>query len=225
MEVYNYLFIFFNKSEAKRRLFWQQNMKKIIEHNEQAARGEHSYRLAPNHLADLHTRHYHRKLMVLRPSRRHFQDTLLELPEHELETLPLTFDWRDHGLLTQPLDQQDCGSCYAFSVAAAVQAQLFRKNGSLENLSPQQLVDCSVLAGNYGCNGGSLRSTARYVQSSGLMLESDYPYRARQSACKFNLLKQRVHINSWQILPARDEFALQCAHANMVVYPVNRENI
>lgn len=46
--------------------------------------------------------------------------------------------------------------------------------------SIQQLVDCSITAGNLGCAGGSLRNTLKYVQSiGGLMLEDDYPYTAK----------------------------------------------
>lgn len=46
--------------------------------------------------------------------------------------------------------------------------------------SPQQLVDCSVTSGNYGCGGGSLRNTLRYLEKvGGIMAYSDYPYIAK----------------------------------------------
>lgn len=46
--------------------------------------------------------------------------------------------------------------------------------------SEQQIVDCSVPMGNYGCGGGSLRNTLRYLdKSGGLMAYIDYPYAAR----------------------------------------------
>lgn len=46
--------------------------------------------------------------------------------------------------------------------------------------SEQQIVDCSISNGNYGCSGGSLRNTLRYLDKvGGLMAYSDYPYIAK----------------------------------------------
>jgi len=43
--------------------------------------------------------------------------------------------------------------------------------------SPQQLIDCSIISGNLGCAGGSLRNTLKYIQAAGgLMFENQYPY-------------------------------------------------
>lgn len=47
-----------------------------------------------------------------------------------------------------------CGSCWAFSVVGAVQSVNAIKTSKLEQLSVQQVVDCSR-NGNDGCNGGS----------------------------------------------------------------------
>ncbi|CAG2060296.1 unnamed protein product [Timema podura] len=82
--------------------------------------------------------------------------------------------------------------------------------------SPQQIVDCSTVMGNYGCSGGSLRNTLRYLErSGGLMTASEYPYTAKQSRCRFRVNETVVHITSWAVLPARDEKALQVAIATM----------
>nr|CAD7205463.1 unnamed protein product [Timema douglasi] len=82
--------------------------------------------------------------------------------------------------------------------------------------SPQQIVDCSTTMGNYGCSGGSLRNTLRYLErSGGLMTASEYPYTAKQSRCRFRVNETVVHITSWAVLPARDEKALQVAIATM----------
>lgn len=91
--------------------------------------------------------------------------------------LPDSFDWRREGFVTAVNNQKSCGSCYAFSIAHCIQAQVFKRTGRIVPLSEQQIVDCSIKTGNHGCAGGSLRTTLKYVQKSGgLMREQDYPY-------------------------------------------------
>ena len=46
-----------------------------------------------------------------------------------------------------------CGSCWAFSVVGAIQSVYAIGGSQLEQLSVQQVVDCSFK--NEGCNGGS----------------------------------------------------------------------
>ena len=83
--------------------------------------------------------------------------------------------------------------------------------------------------GNYGCAGGSLRNTLKYLdQNGGLMISADYPYSGKviyeinlymylyhyilqQTKCKFNIQKSVVNISYWAILPPRDEKTLQAA--------------
>ncbi|KAK5639340.1 hypothetical protein RI129_011832 [Pyrocoelia pectoralis] len=126
--------------------------------------------------------------------------------------LPEEFDWRKQGFSTPIYNQKDCGSCYAFSIALALQAQIFRQTKQLVPLSAQQLIDCSVSTGNYGCGGGSLRNTLRYLdQSGGLMTYKDYPYIAKQTRCQFERNRALVNLSSWAILPTRNERAMEVA--------------
>ena len=93
--------------------------------------------------------------------------------------LPITLDWRERGFITEPYNQKSCGSCYAFSVAHSIQGQIFKRTGKIIPLSEQQIVDCSIINGNHGCAGGSLRNTLRYLENcGGLMRQQDYPYTA-----------------------------------------------
>lgn len=93
--------------------------------------------------------------------------------------LPDTLDWRTDGFTPPPANQKSCGSCYAFSIAHSIMGQIYKRTGNLIPLSAQQIVDCSVILGNHGCAGGSLRTTLRYLEkSAGLMREYDYPYKA-----------------------------------------------
>lgn len=97
--------------------------------------------------------------------------------EDDDETVPDSLDWREMGFTTSAKNQKSCGSCYAFSIALSIEGQVFKRTGKLLSLSEQQIVDCSIVLGNHGCAGGSLRNTLRYLSSTrGLMREEDYPY-------------------------------------------------
>lgn len=102
------------------------------------------------------------------------------------ETVPDSLDWREMGFTTSPKNQKSCGSCYAFSIALSIEGQVFKRTGKLLSLSEQQIVDCSIVLGNHGCAGGSLRNTLRYLSSTrGIMREEDYPYASEVTILEF----------------------------------------
>lgn len=68
--------------------------------------------------------------------------------------VPSSWDWRQHGCVTAVKNQEQCGSCYAFSATETVESAYCISNSKLYTLSPQQIVDCSSSYGNQGCNGG-----------------------------------------------------------------------
>jgi len=63
-------------------------------------------------------------------------------------------DWRTKGVVNPVKDQGQCGSCWAFSAAGALESQWAIKNGKLLSLSEQQIVDCDN--NESGCNGGDM---------------------------------------------------------------------
>ena len=98
---------------------------------------------------------------------------------HDPDKIPKSIDWRDLGFITSHINQRDCGSCYAYSIALSIQGQIFKQKKMLLPLSAQQLIDCSTETGNKGCFGGSLRNTFKYLEKyKGLMAEAAYPYKA-----------------------------------------------
>lgn len=92
-------------------------------------------------------------------------------------------DWTTKGGVSPVKNQGQCGSCWAFSATGVMEA-VAKIGGQTVSLSEQQLVDCSRPQGNQGCNGGWPSSALNYVKASGIASESQYPYTAKDGACK-----------------------------------------
>eukprot|EP00906_Rhabdomonas_costata_P019213 RCo028028 len=57
--------------------------------------------------------------------------------------LPKEWDWRLRGVVSPVKDQGRCGSCWAFSAVETVESIWAIKTGSLNELSVQQILDCT----------------------------------------------------------------------------------
>ena len=90
-------------------------------------------------------------------------------------TAPDSFNWIDLGYLQEVHDQGTCGSCFAFTTVATIEAQYFKKYGKNKEFSQQQIVDCDWIDSQ--CNGGLMEYAYTYIQKTG-GIESyvDYPY-------------------------------------------------
>lgn len=101
-------------------------------------------------------------------------------------TLPARFDWRSYNGLnyvTPVRDQKNCGSCWAFATAAALESQILiaaNTPGVDLNVAEQVLLSCSN-AGN--CGGGYISLASSYIRDTGLPAESCYPYTATNGSC------------------------------------------
>lgn len=85
-------------------------------------------------------------------------------------------DWVAAGAVTRVKNQGRCASCYAFSATGALEGLKKISEGTLSEFSEQELVDCTLLDGNQGCDGGLMDYCFKYVQKRGIASEREYPY-------------------------------------------------
>jgi C1A family cysteine protease len=96
--------------------------------------------------------------------------------ETEAVGIPTSINWCTSGACNAIQNQGNCGSCWAFSAAAAMESAHKIFNGSLYKLSEQNFVSCSSLQGNNGCNGGLYSYAWNYAKSNPVESEANYPY-------------------------------------------------
>ncbi|XP_042325324.1 cathepsin O isoform X2 [Sceloporus undulatus] len=99
--------------------------------------------------------------------------------------LPAKFDWRDKDVVTQVRNQGTCGGCWAFSVVGIVESVYAIKRKFLEELSVQQVIDCSY--NNSGCHGGSTVTALSWLNQTRVKLvrDSEYPFKAQMGLCHY----------------------------------------
>lgn len=134
--------------------------------------------------------------------------------DQQQQQLPAEFNWVPQGAVGPVVDQGQCGACWAFSAAAALEGLHFRQTGALPSpLSTQQMIDCSSSDYLMGCNGGVMSEAFQYVrQAGGLVASSSYPYEGAQQSCQLegNMAKLETE-SSYQTVTPNDADALMAA--------------
>jgi C1A family cysteine protease len=169
-----------------------------------------------NKFSDLSREEFAEKVLMtpFRPTAKDNKQQNLLIPR--TASVPSTFDWRDHEVVTAVKDQGQCGSCWAFSVTENVESvwMINKKitNATMEPLAPQQIVDCDD--SDAGCSGGNPPTAYEYIQSAGgLDDEKDYPYTAQDGTCAFKSDKIVAQISGYQYATDGDEDTMS---ANLV---------
>ncbi len=100
------------------------------------------------------------------------------------------FNWRDINMMTPVKNQQQCGSCWAFSGMAVYESVYKIMHGKELDLSEQYVVDClegvtaaGVHADCGSCSGGNVPFLFRTMITSGVPLESQFPYQGKNTSC------------------------------------------
>ncbi|CEG37801.1 cysteine protease family [Plasmopara halstedii] len=190
------------------------NLKRIQMHNEAFERGEFTFTLGLNHLADLSDAEY-KQLLSYRPriSTSGASETFVK-PE-DVADFPDNWDWRDHDIVTPVKNQGQCGSCWAFSAVAAMESAYALNTGNLESFSEQELVDCT-LNGIDTCNhGGEMSEGYEEIikhHNGKIDREEDYPYTAEsKGVCNAKDDKAIGHFTAFGNVTSGDESALLAA--------------
>jgi len=209
------------EEESRRYKIWYENLGRIASTNSQ----ELSYKLRLNQFADLTDDEFRLKVhgkkgacyqgnkKIPKISTRPKLGT--EQKPKEVAALPTSVDWVSKGVVTPVKNQGDCGSCWAFSTTGSIECEYAIKNGQLNSLSEQQLVDCSYAEGNEGCDGGLMDQAFEYViKEGGLCSESEYPYTGTDGTCKATSCGTKYDaIKSYTDVTTDDATALETAVA------------
>lgn len=106
-------------------------------------------------------------------------------------TIPSSLDWRNKSgknYVSPVKNQSSCGSCWAFAVVGAQEAEInaYYNQAINKNLAEQDLVSCAFpypTGGYGGCEGYYPDQALSYAQKTGLVEESCLPYTATDSPC------------------------------------------
>jgi cathepsin L len=136
--------------------------------------------------------------------------------------VPDSFDWRDHGKIVGAVkNQEQCGSCWAFSAVGALESQVTKVTGTPVVLSEQEMVDCvknvtspdksSVCCD--GCMGGEMYSVYQYLLENKTEddTEKQYPYEAMDQDCQAIPNTVKLKLKNFVSLPIGDEQSLKTA--------------
>ena len=158
---------------------WRENAKYINKHNSQHS----DFKLELNKFADIG-----QEWKIRSGHNKHMQQQVFNSPAEKrvLSGLPSAIDWRMDDIVTGVKNQQQCGSCWAFSAVGSMEGQHAKTTGQLISLSESQIVDCDINGTDQGCLGGLMDGAFKYViKQGGIESEKVYPYIPEDDPCTF----------------------------------------
>jgi len=133
--------------------------------------------------------------------------------------IPASVDWRNQGAVSPVYNQEQCGSCWAFSATEEIESMwyLTKNTSAPPTLSMQQIVDCDTV--DEGCNGGDTPTAYAYVmKAGGLESFNQYPYTGVDGTCDFVKADIVASMTNWEYVtqaPQSNETLEMIALANI----------
>ena len=151
---------------------FQSNLQKIDTHNKK----KRSFTMEVNKFADFTFEEFKNKFLSKKP-------IAFKPFKKEREVTNNSKDWVAEKKVSRVKNQEQCGSCWAFSTTGSMEsAYAIYKNEDLE-FSEQELVDCAGDYGNDGCDGGIMSAAYDYIIDNSIANEN-YRYTGRDGRCK-----------------------------------------
>jgi Papain family cysteine protease len=118
-------------------------------------------------------------------------DKLRVLPELVIQCAAnrASWDWRLAGAVS-PVKDQQCGNCWAYASAAALESSNLIRNISLIDVSEQYIVNCAVDNGGEDagtCGGGWHEGVFEYMIAHGVAGEASLPDSGADAPCDPNI--------------------------------------
>ncbi|KAK7886940.1 hypothetical protein WMY93_026561 [Mugilogobius chulae] len=113
--------------EVTRRQVWEKNLMLVNIHNLEESMGLHTYTMAMNHMGDLTKEEAVQMYANLRIPKDFKRPNSTFKAKNAV--VPDSLDWREKGYVTNVKNQGSCGSCWAFSVAGAMEGHISGKQG------------------------------------------------------------------------------------------------
>jgi len=174
-----------------RSQIFEENMKKIVEHNKRYSAGEVSWWMKVYEDMDLTSEEFLHKRTGLPSVGADFKpiNQISPIVQEKLANQPSPpreWNWVAQGKVSSVKNQAQCGSCAAFAALATIESCFMIKNNDMANdLSEQHLLDCgyghyAVDAdgswGAFGCDGAWPNAYWDYIQGQYNQEEAGYPY-------------------------------------------------
>jgi len=193
---------------SMRQKIYNENAAKWAEHNAKNL----GWTMGANQFADLTAHEFKARYTggYVKPTNRTYPEAAPKKVSLRTGANPNSVNWVAKGAVTPVKNQQQCGSCWAFSATGSMESATFLAIGSLPELSEQQLVDC--VTADAGCNGGWMDDAFAYViANKGITSEALYPYTAVTGVCKNPLPASVASITSFTDVTKQNELALETA--------------